>query len=99
MQEIFKTKAMPLAGGEFLDRLRFLVDAWLPARKHVERVYEKRFEVHPSGHIMEFNEEKGDVMVPWKEHLFAIEQAEAPKVIYCLFVDDNGNWRILVRFF
>ena len=32
--------------------------------------------------------------VPWKEHLFAIEKEQ--KVIYTIFTDTNGTWRVQV---
>ena len=43
--------------------------SWWPARKIVEDALEKRFEVHPSGQVLEFT--RGGV--PWKEHLLQLE--------------------------
>jgi uncharacterized UPF0160 family protein len=43
---------MEMAGGEFLDRVRYLGLAWLPARALVEKAMEQRLEVDTSGAIL-----------------------------------------------
>ena len=43
--------------------------AWLPARKYVEEAINNRNEVDPSGEII-----KLEVSVPWKSHLYDIEE-------------------------
>ncbi|KAF8517392.1 GAMM1 protein [Hysterangium stoloniferum] len=87
-------KASDLAGGEFLNRLDFYAKAWLPARDLVMEALKRRKEVHHSGNIVVFER-----FVPWKEHLFSLEDAlgttRNEKVLYVLYMDEGaGNWRI-----
>ncbi|ORX89232.1 metal-dependent protein hydrolase [Basidiobolus meristosporus CBS 931.73] len=85
-------KAMELAGGEFVERLRFLGLAWLPARDLVVKAVNTRMEVHESGQILIF-----DSPCPWKEHLFEIEKELnlEKKPIYVLFPDGlSGAYRV-----
>ena len=53
-----------------------------------------RFDVHPSGRVLDFS----NGGVPWKEHLFELEQEEGLKedsnILYAIYTDQNGMWRI-----
>lgn len=84
--------AMAQAGSEFKDKVHFYSRSWWPARKIVEDALEKRFEVHPSGQVLEFT--RGGV--PWKEHLLQLEidQGIEGQLYYVIYTDEAGNWRI-----
>lgn len=62
-------RAMELTGMEFIERLLHIVNSWWPARSIVEQALNNRFNVHPSGKIIMFEQS-----CPWKEHLFEIEK-------------------------
>lgn len=47
--------AMTLAGTEFIDYVLSLTESWLPARDIVEQAISERFDVHPSGSVVQFN--------------------------------------------
>ena len=61
-------KAMEMTGSEFVDRVEYYAFAWIPARSLVIDALDQRFEVHPSGKILLF-----DQYCPWKEHLHTLE--------------------------
>jgi len=85
-------KAMNLVGEEFLDRICFYRDSWLPARSLVKEAICKRKEVDPSGEIVEF--EGGGF--PWKEHLCELEKdlsIEVP-IKFVIYTDQNNKWRV-----
>ncbi|KAL8150310.1 hypothetical protein V2J09_020118 [Rumex salicifolius] len=85
-------RAMNLAGGEFLDRVKFHVKSWLPARSIVMKCFSARNEVDPSGEIVVL-----DTFCPWKLHLFELEEEMKidPPVKYILYQDDRSKgWRI-----
>lgn len=63
--------ASALTGSEFIARLDYLYEAWLPARQIIVDAFNDRFNVDPSGQVLVF-----DSFAPWKEHLFEVE-AEA----------------------
>lgn len=52
--EDFK-KAMGVALTEFEEQLKGLMTSWLPARVLVIKAIEKRFDLHPSGRIIELD--------------------------------------------
>ncbi|XP_056130635.1 UPF0160 protein MYG1, mitochondrial isoform X1 [Lampris incognitus] len=90
-EEGFK-KAMVLVGEEFLDRLDFYQNSWLPARVVVEEAIKKRHQIDPSGEVMIFSQGG----CPWKEHLFTLEKelkVETP-IKFVLYTDQNGQWRV-----
>ncbi|KIK94825.1 hypothetical protein PAXRUDRAFT_422268 [Paxillus rubicundulus Ve08.2h10] len=87
-------KASQLTGEEFLGRLMYYADAWLPARDIVLSALSTRYNVDPSGKILLFEQ-----FAPWKEHLFEleVEQRSTDDVlsIYVLYPDEtSGDWRI-----
>lgn len=85
-------KAMALAGGEFMDAVRYYGKVWLPARRYVKDALERRFETDPSGEIL-----KLERFCPWKDHLFELEQelgVADPLPKYMLYQDDKGGWRV-----
>ena len=85
-------KAMKLCGTEFMDRLKYYKDSWLPARTLVEEAVEKRFSIDPSGEIIVFR----STGCPWKEHLFDIEEELkiSGEIKFVLFQDQNSAWRV-----
>ncbi|CAH0731437.1 unnamed protein product, partial [Brenthis ino] len=87
--DLFK-KAMFLVGEEFLYTIEYFISVWLPARNHVQAAVDNRFKIHESGQILKF--ECGGL--PWKEHLFDIEEALGieSEIKYVLFEDKS--WRV-----
>ncbi|KAL5482601.1 hypothetical protein ACEPAI_9195 [Sanghuangporus weigelae] len=87
-------RASAMTGEEFFNRLDYYAKSWMPARDLVVSALSSRKEVHPSGRIILFEQ-----FVPWKEHLFDIEQEQViPKEelpLYVLYPDETAsNWRI-----
>jgi len=87
-------KASALTGEEFLSRIDFYANAWLPARGLVSAALENRAEVHSSKAIVLFEQ-----FLPWKEHLFELESAsstsDSTKPIYVMYPDESSDtWRI-----
>eukprot|EP00455_Lapot_gusevi_P049474 TRINITY_DN7021_c0_g1_i3.p1 TRINITY_DN7021_c0_g1~~TRINITY_DN7021_c0_g1_i3.p1 ORF type:complete len:377 (-),score=91.50 TRINITY_DN7021_c0_g1_i3:74-1069(-) len=84
-------QAMEMTGSEFLQAVRRLTHAWLPARQFVKEAFDKRFEVDPSGSIVFF-----PTFVPWKEHLLEIErECHAENSIkFVLYEDSSHTWRV-----
>lgn len=91
--------------GEEFDRdLTYYTNSWLPARSIVQAAYAKRHEYDPSGRVMVFEGQS----VPWKDHLYTIEEEEAAKrgkteiddkdkVLYVLYPEKpvpDAKWRI-----
>ncbi|KAI1288380.1 MYG1 exonuclease [Halotydeus destructor] len=89
-------QAMELVGREFTDKVRYYGRVWWPARKYVLQSLERRFEVDPSGDIMDLSKCDSTEMFPWKEHLFELEkELNIEKAIkFVLFPEDNGKWRV-----
>ncbi|KAI3643450.1 hypothetical protein MP228_013005 [Amoeboaphelidium protococcarum] len=91
MDERF-ARAMQICGEELRDRVLFISKAWLPARDLVKKALDERYKVDKSGKIMVF-----DQSLPWKEHLFDLEQGldiyeERP--LYALYPDQSNKWRV-----
>lgn len=94
--------AMDLVKSEFMDRVNYYAKQWWPARALVVKAMENRFKVDPSGQILDFSEGG----CPWKQHLFELEEEQDlskekisngnnGKILYSIFTDQNGMWRIL----
>lgn len=92
VQERFM-EAVRICGQEFIERIRFLVCAWYPARELVLKGFNGRRDVHDSLKIMVL-----ETSCPWKEHLFQIEEdsglKEDQKPLYVVFPDDAASWRV-----
>jgi len=86
-------KAMALVWPEFEERVNFYAKVWWPAREIVAKSLEERFKVHSSGKIMLL--ENGGC--PFKEHLYELEEEQgvAGEILYVIFTDQNGTWRVL----
>ncbi|KAG9222835.1 hypothetical protein CCMSSC00406_0000476 [Pleurotus cornucopiae] len=87
-------KASALTGEEFLGRLKYYANAWLPARNLLIASIANSLNVDPSGKIIVFEQ-----FLPWKEHLFELEEQqqtpEDSKAIYVVYPDEMaGAWRI-----
>ncbi|XP_043420003.1 MYG1 exonuclease isoform X3 [Prionailurus bengalensis] len=85
-------RAMDLVREEFLQRVGFYQHSWLPARALVEDALAQRFQVDPSGEIVELA--KGGC--PWKEHLYHLESGLSPPVTiaFVIYTDQAGQWRV-----
>ncbi|KAI4343152.1 hypothetical protein MLD38_027688 [Melastoma candidum] len=89
--EVFH-RVMALAGGEFLDSVRFHAKSWLPARSIVMECIADRHSIDPSGEIMVLKR-----FCPWKLHLSELEQEMNidPLIKYVLYQDDRSKgWRV-----
>jgi len=90
-------QASLLTGSEFLGRLKYYANAWLPARDLlVSSVMTSKASIDSTGQIIHFEQ-----FLPWKEHLFELEAdekitaIEANKAIYVVYPDETaGNWRV-----
>ncbi|CAH9124943.1 unnamed protein product [Cuscuta epithymum] len=86
------SRAMSLAGSEFMDSVRYYAKSWLPARSIVLECLASRKDVDPSGEIMVLNR-----FCPWKLHLFELEEELKidPPTKYVLYEDDRSKgWRV-----
>ncbi|CAL1695895.1 unnamed protein product [Somion occarium] len=82
-------KASAVVGQEFMDRVDYYANAWLPARDLVATALAKRTKADPSGKIILFEQ-----FAPWK---LEAEQAIAPseQPVYVIYPDETGgNWRV-----
>lgn len=85
-------KAKALAGEEFVETVLFFSTVWWPARAIVGDAIKKRFDLHPSGKIIEFA-----MSCPWKQHLYDLEKVEncEGEILYCLFTANPGDHRVI----
>lgn len=85
-------RAMELVREEFLQRLDFYQHSWLPARALVEEALAQRFQVDPSGEVVELAQGG----CPWKEHLFCLESELCPpaSITFVIYTDAAGQWRV-----
>ncbi|KAK3536955.1 hypothetical protein QTP86_027149, partial [Hemibagrus guttatus] len=85
-------KAIALVGAEFLDRLQYYQNSWLPARVIVESAIQTRHQVDASGEIVLLAQGG----CPWKEHLFLLEKELKLDITikFVLYPDQNGQWRV-----
>ncbi|OQS06411.1 hypothetical protein THRCLA_01540 [Thraustotheca clavata] len=84
-------EAMKLTVSEFVERVLYYYEAWLPARTIVETALANRFTLHASGEIITLP------YCPWKSHLYDIEQELliAGQIKFVLYEDSTGGmWRI-----
>ncbi|KAJ7597063.1 metal-dependent protein hydrolase [Mycena floridula] len=88
-------KASTLTGQEFLGRLDYYANAWLPARDLLlDSLAKSKQDVDPSGKIVLLEQ-----FLPWKEHLFEIETAtastEPAAATYIVYGDGtSSDWRV-----
>lgn len=85
-------EAIKLVGAEFLDVVDYYGRFWWKAKEVVRAAIKSRHTVHPSGQIVSLK----DGGVPWREHLFDLEQELGIEgQLKCiLFADFNGSWRV-----
>lgn len=91
------SQASTLMGTSFLRKLHSAATAWLPARAIVKEAFDSRYNAHPSGQLMVLPR----AGVPWKEHLYNIEDAgqvaENQKILYTIYPEKSepgSKWRI-----
>ncbi|XP_003702745.2 MYG1 exonuclease [Megachile rotundata] len=82
-------KAVELTGQEFLQHLNYAAHVWLPAKIIVQDAIAKRFEVDPSGEIIELSQP-----VPWSEHLFELEKEMNVEPLLKYMIFKESNYRI-----
>ncbi|CAG0891137.1 unnamed protein product [Cyprideis torosa] len=85
-------QAVALAGSEFFDRVNFYGNVWWPAKAIVVEAFEKRFQIHESGEILELPKSG----CPWKEHLYDVEREQGIEGVakFVIYTDTNGKWRV-----
>lgn len=90
-------QASALMGNAFLRKLHGAATAWLPARSLVKTAFDQRGTEHPSGQLLVLPR----AGIPWKEHLYNIEQAaglpEDKKTLYVIYPEKEepgSKWRI-----
>lgn len=90
MDALFQ-EAVKLMGEEFFRIFERIVRSWLPARHIVQKAYDARRSVHPSGQIMVIGK-----YCPYGSHLFAIEDGSVePSVLYIIWWDNrSGDWKV-----
>lgn len=74
-------KAKAAAGAELVDNILYYATVWWPARSIVDEAIKKRFNVHPSGRIIEL-----ETFCPWKQHLYELEKKHSceGELLYCI---------------
>lgn len=79
-------KAMALVGSEFVEFITYAAKVWLPSRNLVKDALLNRFEVDPSGEIVELKQPS-----TWTEHMFDLEKELNidPIIKYVVFKDDS----------
>lgn len=89
--------ASAMMGTAFLRRLHSATTAWLPARAIVKEAFQQRKNNHASGQIMVLPR----AGIPWKEHLYNLEDAEvmqdSEKLLYVLYAEKEepgSKWRV-----
>lgn len=84
-------RAVELIGGEFAEGVNYYGRYWWKAKALVRKAIENRKSVHPTGEIINLQ----DGGVPWREHLFDLEDELdiQGQLKYVLFTDLNGQWR------
>jgi uncharacterized UPF0160 family protein len=83
-------EAMLLTSSEFIAQVMGLAKSWWPARSIVQSALDSRFEIDPSGRIIQLSQ-----VCPWKDHLFDLEkECKIEPVIYVLYQDTGGSWRV-----
>ncbi|BES93277.1 chromosome 12 open reading frame 10 [Nesidiocoris tenuis] len=84
-------QAMQLTSEEFIDRVKYYSESWLPALCIVQSAIDNRFTVDPSGEIIELSQ-----FCPWKAHYFKLEEELklSPTVKFVVFFGEDGSWRV-----
>ncbi|XP_043278169.1 MYG1 exonuclease isoform X2 [Venturia canescens] len=79
-------KAMDLCGEELKYFVNNAASTWLPVRAIVREAVLKRFDVDPSGEVLELVK-----ALPWKDAFFELERESAiePPIKYVIFEDNN----------
>lgn len=86
-------KAKEAAGAELVDNILYYATVWWPARAIVDDAIKSRFDVHPSGKILELKQ-----FCPWKQHLYQLEKKNGceGELLYCIFSQNNDHRVICV---
>ena len=89
--------ASKLMGTAFLRKLHGAATAWLPARSTVKEAFDSRSKQHSSGRVLVLPK----AGIPWKEHLYNLEEAESlpedKRLLYVLYPEGeqkDAKWRI-----
>lgn len=89
-EQIHFEKAKELVGGEFTDTVLYFATIWWPCRAIVIDAIKKRFDVHPSGKIIELAK-----FCPWKQHLYDLENIEKCQILYCIGESKPNDHRVI----
>lgn len=85
-------KAKELAGSEFIESVLYFATVWWPARAIVSDAIKKRFDLHPSGKIIELEQ-----FCPWKQHLYDLEKTAKcdGEILYCISASSPDDHRVI----
>lgn len=84
-------KASSYIGEVFVNLVKGYANSWLPAKTLVVDAIKNRFQIDPSGRIVELAQ-----FCPWKEHLFQVEKDLdiMDSIQFVIFQDSLGSWRV-----
>lgn len=85
-------KAQKLVGSELVEAIVYYAKVWWPARSLVANAVKQRFDVHPSGEILELEQ-----FCPWKEHLYLLETELGVEGVpkYVIMENKPGDFRVI----
>lgn len=85
-------KAKELVGSEFVDSILYYSTIWWPARAIVSDAIKNRFDLHPSGKIIELTQ-----FCPWKQHLYDLETVQKcnDDILYCIVASNPDDYRVI----
>lgn len=83
--------ASQLMGTSFVNYVEGLGKGWLPAKSIVSDSFAARFDIDPSGEIVELSQ-----FCPWKEHLYNVEKNNKKEGVtkFVIFADSSGKYRV-----
>lgn len=83
-------RAIDLVGEEFQENIKTILEQKYPAREIVQQAIENRYNIHPSGEIIELKKH-----CPWKSHFFELEKEGQvkPQIKYVIF-DGRDTFRV-----
>ncbi|KAJ7615280.1 metal-dependent protein hydrolase [Mycena polygramma] len=84
-------KASQLTGDEFLGKLNYYANAWLPARDLLNASIESSKQVDPTGKILVFEQFLPNISLTLRLNL---RLRSRNKAIYVVYPDDGGSWRV-----
>lgn len=91
-QEVDKAfeEAVKYVGSEFVDKIKYFANSWLPARSIVEDAVQNRYNIHDTGCIIELEK-----FCPWQEHLMDVEKFIGNvEISFVIYKGTNNDYRV-----